>query len=164
MSSEFILDVLDRHRERAPVNVEGAIADLGILLQRAPLADEISGMISRISDDLFQITVNSNHSPFRQRFTMAHELAHYIWHRRLIGDGLKDNRLYRADPALGNTRIGSRHERQANAWAARFLMPDHLIERYYAQGIHTAQEMAKKFAVSQRAMEIAMRDNGFVHQ
>lgn len=35
-------------------------------------------MIERIADGKFCICVNACHTPARQRFTIAHELGHYI--------------------------------------------------------------------------------------
>ena len=32
----------------------------------------------------------------RQRFTIAHKIAHFILHREAIGDGIVDDALYRS--------------------------------------------------------------------
>ena len=41
----------------------------------------MSGYIIRESGDDFQIFYNGNHPETRQRFTVAHELAHYLLHK-----------------------------------------------------------------------------------
>ncbi|WP_091524618.1 ImmA/IrrE family metallo-endopeptidase [Aerobium aerolatum] len=38
-------------------------------------------MIGRIADGRFCIVVNANQTPARQRFTIVHELGHYMLHR-----------------------------------------------------------------------------------
>lgn len=52
-------------------------------------------MLERVGDT-FLITVAANDPLTRQRFTLAHELGHYMLHRTLIGDGLDDDRAYRS--------------------------------------------------------------------
>ena len=62
-------------------------------------------------------TVNANHHPTRQRFTLAHELAHYILHRNKHSEFV-DNTYFRS--------IDSENpmEYEANAFAGVLLMPE----------------------------------------
>lgn len=68
---------------------------LGVQYRKANLAKGISGMLERVGDT-FLITVAANDPLTRQRFTLAYELGHYMLHRKLIGDGLDDDRAYRS--------------------------------------------------------------------
>jgi Zn-dependent peptidase ImmA (M78 family) len=34
------------------------------------------------------------HHPNRQRFTLAHEIAHYVLHRDLVENGIVDDTMY----------------------------------------------------------------------
>jgi Zn-dependent peptidase ImmA (M78 family) len=92
------------------------------------LGDEVSGMLV-INKDSGVIGYNSKHSKGRQRFTIAHEFGHYILHRSLkelfvdkdfIVIKYRSNKEYSA--------IEMKHEREANAFAASILMPEHLIK------------------------------------
>ncbi|HCM3005245.1 TPA: ImmA/IrrE family metallo-endopeptidase, partial [Klebsiella pneumoniae] len=58
----------------------------------------------------------------RQRFTLAHEIAHFLLHRDRIGDGITDDILYRS-------KLSDFMEVQANRLAADILMPGHLLEK-----------------------------------
>ena len=107
------------------------------------------------------IGYNKNESPVRQRFTIAHEIGHYILHR-LDNDIFVDQQtfsqvLYRNnDSAKGEIR----HEREANAFAAALLMPRERIiaelEKMpfdLADGDEDAiKTLADEFMVSTQAM------------
>lgn len=63
------------------------------------------------------IYVNQSGSLRRRRFTAAHELGHYLIHRRQYPDGL------RCDEAAVDGRNGVEIEREANDFASTLLMP-----------------------------------------
>ncbi len=91
-----ILDYRERlpeFQESAPVSVMDICRDLGLRVYRVQhWPDHLSGMIRRDSArggrSGFAIFVNADHPPVRQRFTVAHEVAHLVLHRELIGDGI----------------------------------------------------------------------------
>src|ERR1041384_7945755 len=64
---------------RVPVAVERVAAGLGLQVERADL-DDVSGLLV-IEDDKGMIGVNASHPQVRQRFTIAHEVGHYVLHR-----------------------------------------------------------------------------------
>lgn len=65
----------------APVPVDRVAELLGVIVKFFPLDKELSGMIF-IRNDHPIIGVNSLHHPNRQRFTIAHELGHFLLHRK----------------------------------------------------------------------------------
>jgi hypothetical protein len=150
---------------RIPVNIEAAIRELGLVLRKNAddLAPEISGQIKRLTDGGYEIATNAREHYFRQRFTMAHELGHYILHRDLIGEGLDDDTMYRSTPAgnFYNTRIRQVHEAQANSFAANFLMPsDKVLEEVAKEVVPTVKGLATKFQVSPSAMRWRLKSLG----
>lgn len=155
-----IMDRIAEFRTAAPVNIEGAIRSLGIELRKncTDLEAGISGQIRRLPDGRFEISTPKAEHYFRQRFTMAHELGHFILHRDLIGDGLDDDQLYRSTlkGRFYNTAIKLIHEAQANAFAANFLMPEELLLEAIKGGAPDAKTDVKKltgqFMVSPSAM------------
>ncbi|WP_444976565.1 ImmA/IrrE family metallo-endopeptidase [Xanthobacter sp. TB0136] len=152
------VEVIGAFHHSAPVDVEGIAAALGIDVVFDPsLPDDISGKIERpgIFDDRYRITVNGRHGKNRQRFTIAHELAHYALHRSLIGDGIVDDGLYRSTK-------GSVIERQANSYAATILMPARLVRQHYQQGATEPEDMARIFGVSTEVARIRMRELRFI--
>lgn len=144
------LDILHKYYKSAPVDVHGIAKDLGINVLYAQLGDNISGAIKK--DEMFGgssgylILVNQAHHPNRQRFTIAHELAHYILHKDFIGDGVKDDALYRG--GLSNV-----FEKQADKLAADILMPRRLVKELIdkSQNVEIA---AQQLQVSKQALEI----------
>lgn len=153
------LALVNKFREFAPVEVELLANSLGIEVVYLSFDPDTSGMIERIENGRYRISVNDNHPVTRQRFTIAHELGHYFNHRHLIGDGILDNRAYRSasEGRYQNTAIGRRQETEANQFAANLLMPWDAIKRLQAEcGTNDPAEMAKKIGVSEQAYCIRM--------
>ena len=94
----------------------------------------------------------------RKRFTAAHELGHYIYHRDRIGSGVNDNRKYRGIPhaPLYNDAIQAKEETEANRFAANLLMPKHLIDKLKKDGIESVEDLARSLGVSRDAMRIRL--------
>lgn len=83
----------------APVDLQGMADALGLSVNvSAKLPMDVSGSITRSASGKagYHIDINAAHSLNRKRFTLAHEIAHYLLHRDLIGDGIEDNGLYRS--------------------------------------------------------------------
>ncbi len=159
--------VISAARKEVPVDVERPLEKLGIQYRKAYLPREISGMLEG-RENTFLITVATNDPQTRQRFTLAHELGHYILHRKLIGDGLDDDRAYRSTEVgnYHNTLIGPREETLANRFAVNLLMPLELVAgewnaRKRDKSSKTVEEMAQLFKVSKRSMAIRL-DNSMI--
>lgn len=150
MDNETAVDVIRRHQNNAPVNVERIAHALGMRVVRRRLGSNIGGTISRNWRGEYEIGVNSADAPRRQRFTIAHEVAHFVLHRDLIGSEFSEDKMYRGP-------IGSWAEVQANRLAADILMPYFLISRYWNRGLHDARSLAHEFDVSVQAMEIRLK-------
>ncbi|WP_414041231.1 ImmA/IrrE family metallo-endopeptidase [Acidithiobacillus sp. M4-SHS-6] len=140
-----------RERQRSyPVDVEGLARDFGITVIRKNWPDDLSGAIGK-DDKGYFIIVNAKHSEERQRFTIAHEIAHYILHRDRIGkDGIKDDRWYRG--------LGPSDERAANRLAADILMPADMLGQAAvdAGGLKNLDQIAAKLKVSKNALSIRL--------
>ena len=159
------LSIIQSYLTEAPVNIEGIIRSLGIELdKKAELDNDISGQIEKLPDGSYKISVNKADHYFRQRFTMAHELAHFLFHRSLIGDGVDDNKAYRSTSTgkFYNTNITSKHETQANQFAASVLMPESLVNKLHDEFGGNLDELSKKLQASKQAISIrldAMNNN-----
>ena len=112
-----LTSVMARYENVVPVPVFDIIRQMGIDLQFSVLDGEISGWIEKKDDGNYQIVINDDHALTRKRFTAAHELAHYLYHRNILGDGTGDTRAYRTEktpfanaavrPRLNGKRIPS---------------------------------------------------------
>ena len=90
----------------------------------------------------------------RLRFTLAHEIAHYVLHRDLMGGvGLIDDALYRS-------KLGAWYERQANRMAADILMPAALVRGLYRGGMRSLAFSSETLDVSDAAVRIRLSELG----
>lgn len=155
------MSVVARHMAKAPVNLEAIFAELGIVYEPVWM-DEASGSISRTGEK-FTVNVNALESDTRQRFTAAHELAHYLLHRDLMGDGKRMHRhvdtLYGGGDQSGDVIFKRSHETEANRMAAQIVMPAALVRTKFAQTQDVAA-LATEFGVSKPAMEIRLKTLG----
>jgi Zn-dependent peptidase ImmA (M78 family) len=152
MTNELPVEIVGRYMKSVPVKVEELARALGLRVTYAPLSDDVSGKIEHGAGDQFTITVNQHHAETRRRFTIAHEVAHFILHRDLIGDGVVDDALYRSKT------LSDAIERQANRYAADILMPWWQVTAAFGAGCTTAEQMAQRFRVSVAVAEIRMKE------
>ena len=140
--------------DTAPVPVEQVAAHLGIKLELADLGEDCSGVLVR-NGNRAVIGINEKQHSNRQRFSIAHEIAHLILHE---GDTYIDKgyRVHFRDLESGS---GTKFEEmEANAFAAALLMPAKWVRDAFRQQPFELTEddslelLAKKFEVSTQAM------------
>lgn len=148
--------IIRRKQDRAPVKLSSIADELGLKLRAATLPAGISGEIrpDPTAPSGYVIRVNRHDSAGRQRFTIAHEISHYLLHEQFIGDGITDDILYRSE-------VSDWKEAQANRLAADILMPEALVsawlDRARALGVDDITNyLAEKFEVSEGAMRIRL--------
>jgi Zn-dependent peptidase ImmA (M78 family) len=95
---------------------------LGLRLQFKPLGESISGCLKLI-DDRWTVYINSDDHPKRQRFTLAHEIAHFILHKDKKGYDFVDNEFFRSSSSQ------NRIEQEANNFAGAILIPKDELKR-----------------------------------
>lgn len=140
------------HQYAAPIQTVALAKAFGInVFYVEAQADDFSGMIRKEDDGRFHIYVNKSHARNRRRFTTAHEIAHFILHRDVMGDGVFDDALYRS----GLTNL---QETEANQMAADILMPWHLLSNDVTnfEGDDIVADLAKKYEVSAQSMSIRL--------
>jgi Zn-dependent peptidase ImmA (M78 family) len=154
-----------------------AIADVakkqGLSVISYDLGDNVSGTLVIENGNGF-IGYNPTHSKVRQRFTIAHELAHYILHcknqksEQLFVD--KDFIVkYRSENSYTPKEL--RQEQQANVFAAAVLMPKKFIDSELAKRnfkemgeSELIESLAKLFEVSIPAMTYRLNDLNTFYQ
>jgi hypothetical protein len=155
-------EIIRSRQNVAPIDITAIATALGLsVYDDSPLAEGVSGMIcldnSNDSPSGYRINVNPSDSYRRQRFTIAHECAHYLLHRSKIGDGISDNAMYRSD------KMTTDEEFEANNLAADLIMPRSLVLKHYSQGTETYSQMADLFDVSIPAMRVRLRYLLYLH-
>ena len=157
--------LLDQHAIKGvPVPVERIAKSLGIRVEYAPLDDELSGL-AYIRDDVPIIGINALHAPNRQRFTLAHELAHVQLHRPELERAVHVDRGSLRRDALAAEGVDP-IEIEANTFAAELLMPTPLLisalERHPVdlEDDNAVAALAKRFRVSDAAMRYRLNSLG----
>lgn len=153
MIRESERSILQRHLAQTPVKLGALAKDLGIEVFRSSMKPGISGLIepSDTAPSGFRIKINRHESVERQRFTLAHEISHFLLHREFIRNGVIDNTMYRSS-------LSNKQEIEANKLASKIVMPDAAISqlRQNYSGL-TFDEMVHRMARDLRVSEPAMR-------
>ena len=130
--------------------------NLGVDVQSAKLETNISGLFV-IKADKPYIRYNELEGATRSRFTIAHELGHFILHKDtpLFVDKNEKVLFRNAVSATGEVM----KEREANAFAAALLMPKLFIEHEIQNFINERDiitHLADIFSVSTQAMSFRL--------
>lgn len=145
--------VIEQFHESYPVKIGKMAKGFGLKVLLKPLPAKISGEIrpSSESESGFEIGVNRFEKNTRQRFTIAHEIGHFLLHSHLIGGGITDTVLYRS-------RLSNKMEAEANRIAADILMPAKLIRKVSEDlQIRLSEEYVDEFAEALQVSVQAMR-------
>lgn len=113
---------------------------------------DISGYIECIKMDdgkcKFKMHINDYHSENRQKFTIAHEIGHFLMHKDILNnEQINDNSLFR-DGSFNDI------EQDANSFASEILMPEADVKKLIQEeNIRNIKELSLKFNVSMSAMK-----------
>lgn len=148
---------------KAGFDVEVLVKKLNIDIIPEKLDDDVSGLFVRI-DDKPVISYNKyENSLGRKRFTIAHELGHYILHSdKALFIDKTPKVMFRNSASSSGEDL---QEREANHFAAALLMPIKLIKEEInniPDNIRNPIEyLAKKFKVSEQAMTFRLANLGY---
>lgn len=146
-----------------PVDVEAIARAHGLTVRAEPLEKSVSGMLV-VKDGGGVIAVNETHHRNRQRFSIAHELGHYVLHRNSTQVFI-DSVFYRGDEAADGTHA---QEIQANAFAAELLMPEQAVREMFQKNPvdphdeAAVKRVAARFEVSGHALTLRLVNLGLV--
>jgi len=134
----------------APVNVEDISQKLGIEIGYAP-STKYSGMLIRKADGKVLMGINNSENPGRMRFSIAHELGHFILHPKdTVTIDYRNKEYISTKP---------KKEKVADVFAANLLMPESFIKKDFknvtSEGIffeNNLIDLADKYKVSSEAM------------
>lgn len=154
-----------------PVKIVNICNQKGIKVFEEYINPDVSGLIvvdekewEKYGTNKF-IVVNLADSPERRRFTIAHELAHYVLHRR-------DNLLYAHRDVNNQSLRQNEIEAEANYFATNILMPENLVRERVedikkilwgvAPNFTLVNEVADSFLVSKKAAEVRLKQLGLI--
>lgn len=150
---------------KIPAPVERIAKVLGAQVLYSPLDKELSGMVF-IKNGIPIIGVNSLHHPNRQRFTIAHEIAHIWLHSDLISSSVHVDKKF-SELVLRRDSISAQGtnnvEIEANQFAAALLIPENSLKEMLSETTldiedeSALEELAKKFKVSKSTLQYRIR-------
>jgi len=162
-------DIIGRLKLEYPVAVDAVAQTYNVTIQRQVLEEEVSGILV-IKGERAVIAVNGNHHPNRQRFTIAHELGHYLLHREASSVFIDATTVFFRDQRSSE---GTKwQEVEANSFAAELLMPTIALTEVLRDqvGEHLLDELddavirrlAAHFGVSIQALTVRLVRLGFI--
>lgn len=130
-----------------------AITDLPRLRIYLATSMNHSGMSGWDDDSkVWQIVVNGQDAPSRQRFTLAHEYKHVI-------DATTHETTYRD---IGGYSAHEQAEDVCDYFAGCLLVPKTLLKSAWADGTQDTKTLARIFGVSPAAMRVRLRQTGLI--
>jgi len=167
----LVSQILGKHGiTEPPVPIEAIAVAENLPVVESPFGTDVSGALIR-SKGFSGIAVNGSQHPNRKRFTVAHELAHYIMEHKGGDDHLdwKFTVLRRDGKSSEGTET---QEMEANFFAASLLMPRPFLRkdlelRAGPNGEADLQPedilaLAKKYQVSETAMKYRLINLAFI--
>lgn len=168
----LVEDLLTSNGVTAPqIPVESLARTKGLLLVEQAMDTDVSGALISLGTHRYGIAVNAAHPSVRKRFTVAHELAHFM-----LGHVPEDNHLdwgftvIRRDGKSSDA--SDLQEIEANFFAASLLMPKSMlrVDVEAKRGYHgeanldesDIMRLAKRYGVSRLAMQYRLMNLGFL--
>ncbi len=156
-----------KYKEIIPVPIVQIAKDLGIKIIETDEFDKTqSGSITHHPEG-FVIYLNRKNSPKRKRFTIAHEIAHFLKHRAYLNtvqEHIDDDKeafqyptLNRLEDTHAMTDEDQQRECEANKIAAEILMPEGRFKEIWAESSNL-DEVADRFDVSTSAASIRAKE------
>lgn len=151
------------------VNVRDIAAKLGLRIVEQDLDDDISGaLITNKQGGM--IVVHAGHVQTRQRFTIAHEIAHHVLgHHSVEDEHVHVDRGNYISLRSKRASLGvDPKEVEANWFAATLLMPAKMVQdsvrKLPTQALHDqhVERLASTFNVSEQAMTIRLSALGLL--
>jgi Zn-dependent peptidase ImmA (M78 family) len=148
---------------RPGFDIKKLVQKLSIKLIADIFVDDVSGYFV-IKNGHPVISYDQMANSNRQRFTIAHELGHYILHSKsqpIFID--KTPKVFYRNSASASGEVLK--EREANAFAAALLMPKALVleelKHVNPDAVKAVEALALKFAVSIQAISFRLSNLGF---
>jgi D-glycero-beta-D-manno-heptose 1-phosphate adenylyltransferase len=146
---DWVKEAYDLHSKLTgcPISLPIPIVDVaeqlfGLRCDFAEFRDSTADLAGVLSPEARRILINSDGSPGRHVFTIAHEIAHWIVDCNMGGDGGDLSWITRVRPLNPFYQ-----ESTANYLAAALLMPRYLIEPRLVQRSHINAEAIRQFCI-----------------
>lgn len=153
-------NILSQFYSSGPVNILSIISSYGFEYQEIDLENDVSGALV-IQNNKKLICVRKSDKSSRKRFSVAHELGHYLLHH-VVDLDLNKAVTYLRDGTSSNG-IDAK-EIEANYFAACILMPEIEVKKKVNYSISfddNVEQIANHLNVSMSAMTIRLTNLGY---
>lgn len=157
MTLEKFNNIIKSNQSNCPVPIVKLANDLGIAVYSTSFKNNISGAILK-KDGKYVIYVNEKDNKNRQRFTIAHEIAHFILHKDIIDNDLNGNLTDIKAGVMYRSRLSNVYEKQANRLASEILIPLKLLRDLLIKNTTNTSELANLFQVSEEGIRIRLKE------
>jgi len=124
-------------------------------IREAPLKTIEGALITTAERSYGSILVNDCSSPQRRRFTVGHELGHFLnpWHRPTSQDGFRCSRSDMSVAAVKDQNRHMRQEAEANTFSIELLAPQKRVEQFLGDDadLERVLALAIEFDISKEA-------------
>jgi Zn-dependent peptidase ImmA (M78 family) len=169
LPQEMPAELRTKYQNCFPMPIVAIARDLGLeIYETGDFENTQSGSIVK-EGDKYIIYINSHHAPTRKRFSIAHEIGHFLKHRAQLDKGQEMiDYIVQTAPngeqphhavALHRktdhdmTEEERKQEQAVNAFAAELLMPEEEFRKIFEKS-NTIEEIAGYFNVSASAATI----------
>lgn len=148
-------ELFEKHKKEIPVPVVEIAQSLGLTIHdtEMPESDGVtpSGALTPFKDRWI-ILINEQDSYMRKRFTIAHEIGHFLLHsnQEFID-------IFPAGETFYRDGEDSKLEKEANYFAANLLMPENELRTLWPR-FSDPSEAAEYFKVSEVSMTFRLKN------
>src|SRR5262249_28678245 len=169
---EIVERLLAKHKvQHGEVPIERIVSSYGIEIKRDKVDAELSGFLVRDHQAKRSVIgANKAHHPHRQRFTIAHELGHFLLHRGQTVHLDETQQAFTVNLRDAESAKGEdSEEREANLFAAELLMPAKFLAKDL-EGVtldlladnSILVKLAKKYKVSTQALTFRLANLSYI--
>ncbi len=154
--------------DNLPIDVSKLAECLELPIVEEDLEDNIAGFLFSKNNRSY-VGINSNHHENRKRFTIAHEIGHYVLLHHKLTDDIHVDTKSSVFRRTGNTTDNEQKEKDANKFSAALLMPHTLLVRYIKeQNINLNDDLdisklSRKLVVSEKTLTYRLLNLGIIN-
>ena len=163
----LVEQILDNAKiNEPPIAIERVAKELKLQVRFEPFEGDLSGCIVRHGNHA-RVGINSLHHENRQRFTLAHEIGHFLLHK---GEQVFVDHAFRVN--LRGTDAGKAEnpeEIEANLFAAELLMPERFLDKDLKgkkldiESDELIRELSDRYRVSSQALTYRLVNLGYLN-
>ena len=162
-TQDVVKEIVNLKKTKGRINIIEVANMLGIKVYSTADISSSSFIAYDSEDNFYKIYFNEKDAGTRKRFSIAHEIAHFLLHKDKI-------KTFGVVGRQNDKSLTPKEEKEADALAGELLMPEVCVKEYMKQhnfttddklSIKTIKDFAKEFEVSLIAGALRLRELGY---